>query len=259
MILANQLTELLYCCSPHKHCQLWRVLGFLYTLYECRECKVWKTAHPTSATQQLYMSVGLALNNKHTLDTQSGLIYTHYVIGTGRATVLGRPQLHTTGRWLCTVIEPSPQGSDWKLTRALASYIHVSILNRASLNGHNFSFVGPITLILWFSESWERGLSDDLLKSKVYFRPVFEKYHGLYKSILGLFLTKYHGLYIYAHGIFWKWEIMASSNFEIWAYHLNGRLLSFQKIIKLLNLDHQKSRTLVTEPTLVLSGDIHIH
>ncbi len=42
--------------------------------------------------------------------------------------------------------------------------------NRASLNGRNFSSVGPI------SESLERGLSDDVLKIKSIF--------------FGLFLTK---------------------------------------------------------------------
>ncbi len=40
--------------------------------------------------------------------------------------------------------------------------------------------VGPINLILCFSESLERGLSDDVLKIKSIF--------------FGLFLTKYHGL-----------------------------------------------------------------
>ena len=44
---------------------------------------------------------------------------------------------------------------------------------------------------------------------------------------------------------------MACSKFGIWAYHLKELLLSFQKIIKLLNLDHQNSS--YTELTLVLS------
>ncbi len=35
-------------------------------------------------------------------------------------------------------------------------------LHKASLNGHNFSSVGPITLILSFSGCLERGLSDDV-------------------------------------------------------------------------------------------------
>ncbi len=74
---------------------------------------------------------------------------------------------------------------------------------KASLNGHNFSSVGPLTLILWFSESLERGLSDDLLKSKVYFGLVFDKI-----------------------------EIMARFKIGIWAYHLNRLLLSFQKIVE---------------------------
>ena len=56
------------------------------------------------------------------------------------------------------------------------------------LNGHNFSSVGPIMLILWFSESIGRGLSDDVLKSNVYFWPVFDKIpwaiaHGLFPKM----------------------------------------------------------------------------
>ncbi len=42
-----------------------------------------------------------------------------------------------------------------------------SSLNLAlNLNGHNFTFVGLITLILCFSGSLERGLSDDVLNQK---------------------------------------------------------------------------------------------
>ena len=44
-----------------------------------------------------------------------------------------------------------------------------------SLNGHKFRFVGTITLILWFFEILERGLSDDVLKPKVNFESVFDK------------------------------------------------------------------------------------
>ena len=40
---------------------------------------------------------------------------------------------------------------------------------------------------------------------------------------------------------FRKWEIMARSKFEIWAYHLKELLISFQKIIKSLKLDRQNS------------------
>ncbi len=68
-------------------------------------------------------------------------------------------------------------------------------LSRASLNGHNFSSVGPITLILRFSESLGRGLSDDVLKSKV---PVFDK---ILWPIAMVFAR--------------KWEIMARSKFGI--------------------------------------------
>ncbi len=45
-------------------------------------------------------------------------------------------------------------------------------LNRVSLTSHNFSSVGPIMMIFWFSESLARGLSDDALK--LFFWPVFE-------------------------------------------------------------------------------------
>ncbi len=58
------------------------------------------------------------------------------------------------------------------------------VFNKASLNVHNFSSVGPIT-------SLELDLSDYVLKSNVYF---------------GLFLTKYHG----PCGLF-----LARSKFEI--------------------------------------------
>ncbi len=47
-------------------------------------------------------------------------------------------------------------------------------------------------------------------------------------------------------------EIMACFKFEIWAYHLNGLLLSFQKILKSLNLDHQNSLI-----RIILSGHTH--
>ena len=47
--------------------------------------------------------------------------------------------------------------------------------NEASLNDHNFSFICLITLILGFSESLEKNLSDGVLKLKVYFGPVFDK------------------------------------------------------------------------------------
>ncbi len=40
-------------------------------------------------------------------------------------------------------------------------------LNRASLNGHNFSSVGPMKLISGFSESLERDLSNGMFKSKI--------------------------------------------------------------------------------------------
>ncbi len=39
----------------------------------------------------------------------------------------------------------------------------------------SFSSVGPMKLILCFSESLERGLSDGALKAKVYFWPDFDK------------------------------------------------------------------------------------
>ena len=99
------------------------------------------------------------------------------------------------------------------------NYVHLA-LNGALLNGHNFSSVGPIMLILWFSESLERDLSDNVLKkSEVYFWPVFDKYHGP-----------------------WYFpENMARFKFGIWAYNLIELLLSFQTIIKSLNLDHHNS------------------
>ncbi len=36
----------------------------------------------------------------------------------------------------------------------------------ASLNGHNFSSGGPISMIIWFYESSEGALSDGMLKSQ---------------------------------------------------------------------------------------------
>ena len=37
-----------------------------------------------------------------------------------------------------------------------------------------------------------------------------------------------------------KWQIMALMKFWIWLHHLKGLLLSFQKILKMLTLDHQR-------------------
>ncbi len=64
--------------------------------------------------------------------------------------------------------------------------VHVHVypaLHEASLNGHIFSSVGPLTLIF---ESLEIGIAVCLKNQR---------------SILGLFLTKYHGLHRFEHTI----------------------------------------------------------
>ena len=42
--------------------------------------------------------------------------------------------------------------------------------------------------------------------------------------------------------------------FQIWYYHLKGLLLSFQKIIKSLNLDHQRSSYRADSSTSKMKG-----
>ncbi len=62
----------------------------------------------------------------------------------------------------------------------------------------SFSSVGPMKLILCFSESLERGLSDGALKAKVYFWPVFDIIPWAMPTVF-----------------FRKWKILAHSKFGI--------------------------------------------
>ncbi len=117
----------------------------------------------------------------------------------------------------------------WMLLHAYCTtifelHVHV-VLNKASLNGHNISSVGPITFILWFSESLGRGLLDDVLKSKVYFLPVFDK-------------------------IPWPYCIGNYGPFQIWDLSIIPSERAPSKLSETVKFD---TRTLVTEPTLVLS------
>ncbi len=114
-----------------------------------------------------------------------------------------------------------PSRKEWALSRNYSrvvnwNYPRMSIAIYIQFTMHlwtaSFSSVGPITLIFWFSESLERGLSDDVLKSKVYF------------------WTKYQWSFL---------EIMARSKFGIWAYTIYAS--SFYKLQKIINSDHQIS------------------
>ncbi len=102
-------------------------------------------------------------------------------------------------------------------------------LNKASLNDHTFISVDPIKLTV-SSLKW-------CLEIKSLFLACFWQNTMVF---------------------FWKWKIMARSKFENWAYHLHGLLLSFQKIIKSVNLDHQSSSYRANSSTLKIQKTQHL-
>ena len=85
-----------------------------------------------------------------------------------------------------------------------------------SFNSHIFSTIHSMSKILWFSESLERDLSNDVFQLL-----------GPNLSFFGL------GPWAIIHG----WQILLSLKYNFWWYHLKGLFLSFQKIRKSLKLD----------------------
>ncbi len=84
-------------------------------------------------------------------------------------TAFSSSQFHTLINFAdaITLHVPSKSYSD-KLTKsALWKLVEMEVCIEFKI--HNFSSVGPITLILWFSESSEKGLFRWSVKSKVYF------------------------------------------------------------------------------------------
>ncbi len=93
---------------------------------------------------------------------------------------------------------------------------HVHYYNLIS---HNFCSVGPISVALWFSECWEKTLSDGMFSSQFLIGLDFELLPHLY--IAHAFCQKQPR----------KWSL-------ILIHHLKELTLSYQKIIKSLKLDH---------------------
>ncbi len=113
-------------------------------------------------------------------------------------------------------------------------------------NGHNFSSGDPISMIFWFSESLKGALSVGTFKSILFFDWFSSKWDGTV--------------------IFRKWEIWSCCKFESQAFHFKEFFLSFQKIRKLLKLEHfnksyghSKILQLVNEsPDLPMQCSLHV-
>ncbi len=92
-----------------------------------------------------------------------------------------------------------------------------------SISSHNFSTVDPMSKLLWFSESLENYLLNDVFQSKISFCPFSALDHGL------LFMVSPN------------WQILLSLEYQLWWYRLKGLFVSFQKNMKFLIFDPQNS------------------
>ena len=95
-----------------------------------------------------------------------------------------------------------------------------------SFNSRKFSTVDPMSKMLWFSESLERDLSNDVFQSKIFFRGPNLSFFGL-----GPWVSMVSP----------NWQILLSLKYDFWWHHMKGVFVSFQKILKLLILDQRNS------------------